>query len=226
MRASPELTRRGFLKTSTVVGGGLVVGFFVPTGMRRLLAQGAAAAAKLPAPNAFLRIAPDESVTVLLAHSEMGQGIWTTLPMLAERGAGRGLEPDPRRARPRVHDVRAHGLRDPGDRRLDHDLVGVRPLPAGRGRGEAAPRHGGGAPLERARERVPDGEGLRRSRREAAELRRARRGRVEAARAGERDPQGREGLDGHRETDAPPRHARKGHRQGRLRPRRQACRAC
>jgi isoquinoline 1-oxidoreductase beta subunit len=88
MRTSSELTRRGFLKTSAALGGGLVVGFFVPTGMRRLLAQGAPAAAKLPAPNAFLRIAPDESVTVVLAHSEMGQGIWTTLPMLLNEELG------------------------------------------------------------------------------------------------------------------------------------------
>jgi isoquinoline 1-oxidoreductase beta subunit len=87
MRASPELTRRGFLKTSAVVGGGLVVGFFVPAGMRRLMAQGVPAA-KLPAPNAFLRIAPDDSVTVLLTHSEMGQGIWTTLPMLVNEELG------------------------------------------------------------------------------------------------------------------------------------------
>jgi isoquinoline 1-oxidoreductase beta subunit len=29
-----------------------------------------------------VRVAPDETVTVLLAHSEMGQGIWTTLAML------------------------------------------------------------------------------------------------------------------------------------------------
>ena len=35
-----------------------------------------------PSPSAFLRIGTDDSVTVLLAHSEMGQGIWTTLPML------------------------------------------------------------------------------------------------------------------------------------------------
>ena len=34
------------------------------------------------APNAFLRIGTDDTVTVLLAHSEMGQGIWTALPML------------------------------------------------------------------------------------------------------------------------------------------------
>ncbi|HXV40779.1 MAG TPA: xanthine dehydrogenase family protein molybdopterin-binding subunit, partial [Steroidobacteraceae bacterium] len=36
----------------------------------------------LPAPNAFLRIGADDSVTVQLAHAEMGQGIWTALPML------------------------------------------------------------------------------------------------------------------------------------------------
>ena len=41
-----------------------------------------AAAAPAFVPNAFLRIAADDSITVLLAHAEMGQGIWTTLPML------------------------------------------------------------------------------------------------------------------------------------------------
>lgn len=77
-------TRRGFLKTSAVVGGGLVVGFFLPEGTRRIALGQAppAAAPALPPPNAFLKIGSDESVTVLLAHSEMGQGIWTTLPML------------------------------------------------------------------------------------------------------------------------------------------------
>ncbi len=77
-------TRRGFLKSSAVVGGGLVVGFFLPEGARRMALGQAPPAAPpaLPPPNAFLRIGSDESVTVLLAHSEMGQGIWTTLPML------------------------------------------------------------------------------------------------------------------------------------------------
>jgi isoquinoline 1-oxidoreductase beta subunit len=87
MRRAPGsagLSRRAFLKTGAAVGGGLVVGFFVPTGLRRFaFAEGAPAKPPaLPAANAFLRIGSDESVTVLLAHSEMGQGIWTTLPML------------------------------------------------------------------------------------------------------------------------------------------------
>jgi isoquinoline 1-oxidoreductase beta subunit len=87
MSTQQEISRRNFLKTSAVVGGGLVVSFFVPTGLRRFAyAQeppaASAALTELPDANAFLRIGSDESVTVLLAHSEMGQGIWTTLPML------------------------------------------------------------------------------------------------------------------------------------------------
>ena len=38
--------------------------------------------------NAFVRIGTDESVTVISAHSEMGQGIYTSLSDVAERGAG------------------------------------------------------------------------------------------------------------------------------------------
>jgi len=84
MSLHKEVSRRSFLKGSAVVGGGLVVGFFVPAALKRFaLAQEApTAAAALPPVNAFLRIGADESVTVLLAHSEMGQGIWTTLPMM------------------------------------------------------------------------------------------------------------------------------------------------
>ena len=59
-----------------------MVGFFVPFRGRLALAQLAPPAAIPLSPNAFLRIGADDSVTVLLAHSEMGQGVWTTLPML------------------------------------------------------------------------------------------------------------------------------------------------
>ncbi|HSS77198.1 MAG TPA: xanthine dehydrogenase family protein molybdopterin-binding subunit [Thermoanaerobaculia bacterium] len=83
----PDVSRRSFLKSSALVGGSLVVGFFVPAPLRRLaFAQEQPAVeggrAPLPPVNAFLRIGSDESVTVILAHSEMGQGIWTTLPMM------------------------------------------------------------------------------------------------------------------------------------------------
>ncbi|MCL1634847.1 xanthine dehydrogenase family protein molybdopterin-binding subunit [Luteimonas sp. SX5] len=84
MNAVRNPSRRDFLKTGAIVGGGLVVAFVVPGAKRFAMAQEtAAAAAAAPfAPNAFLRIGSDDSVTVLLAHSEMGQGIWTALPML------------------------------------------------------------------------------------------------------------------------------------------------
>jgi isoquinoline 1-oxidoreductase subunit beta len=73
----PALSRREFVATSTA----LVIGFvFAPSARRLFAAEGPPKAAPLQ-PNAFLRIAEDDSVTVLLAHSEMGQGVWTTLPM-------------------------------------------------------------------------------------------------------------------------------------------------
>lgn len=81
MNASSDPSRRRFLQHSGLAAGALVVAFFVPGGGRLARAQ-AAAAADAFAPNAFLRIAADGSIRVLLAHSEMGQGIWTALPML------------------------------------------------------------------------------------------------------------------------------------------------
>ena len=73
-------SRRDFLKTSAAATGGLVIAFNVPAA-KRIAALGAAPVSSF-APNAFLRIGTDDTVTVLLAHSEMGQRIWTSLPML------------------------------------------------------------------------------------------------------------------------------------------------
>jgi isoquinoline 1-oxidoreductase subunit beta len=73
------ISRRSFLRSSLLSSAGLVIAFYVPPRGRALADTPAKA---LPAPNAFARIAPDGTVTVLLAHSEMGQGIWTTLAML------------------------------------------------------------------------------------------------------------------------------------------------
>ena len=85
--ASALRSRRDFLKT-TLTAAGLVIAFSIPGVGRFALAQGGAKPAPLPAPNAFLKIASDNSVTVLLSHSEMGQGIWTTLPMLIAEELG------------------------------------------------------------------------------------------------------------------------------------------
>ena len=82
MSAPASPARREFLRKAALSAAGLVIAFHVPGGRRAARAAEAAAAAALPPANAFLRIGTDDTVTVLLAHSEMGQGIWTSLPML------------------------------------------------------------------------------------------------------------------------------------------------
>jgi len=71
-------TRRSFLQIAAGSAAGLVISFHVPSLVRAVPDK----ARPLPDPNAFLRIGSDDSVTVVLAHSEMGQGIWTGLAML------------------------------------------------------------------------------------------------------------------------------------------------
>jgi isoquinoline 1-oxidoreductase beta subunit len=73
-----KLSRREFIKTGILVGGGLVLACHIPLGGR----YAAADAATGFAPNAFLRISTDGSVTVIVNKSEMGQGVYTSLPML------------------------------------------------------------------------------------------------------------------------------------------------
>lgn len=73
-------SRRSFLKTGSTVTGGLLISFFIPAAAKKL--------GELPtgntmfAPNAFLNILPNNTVKIILSHVEMGQGVWTTLPML------------------------------------------------------------------------------------------------------------------------------------------------
>ncbi|HET7826487.1 MAG TPA: xanthine dehydrogenase family protein molybdopterin-binding subunit [Anaeromyxobacter sp.] len=74
------LSRRTFLRGTLASGAGLVIAFYVPGKARG--AEPPKPEKPLPPPNAFLHIAPDGTVKILLAHSEMGQGIWTTLAML------------------------------------------------------------------------------------------------------------------------------------------------
>lgn len=66
------------MKTSALAGGGLLLACHLPFGVCDAFAADEAAFA----PNAFLRIGKDESVTVIVNKSEMGQGVYTSLPML------------------------------------------------------------------------------------------------------------------------------------------------
>ena len=78
MSKGPVMTRRQFIKTGALLGGGLVLACHLPLG--RYNAEAAIEATF--APNAYLRIGKDDSVTVIVNKSEMGQGVYTSLPML------------------------------------------------------------------------------------------------------------------------------------------------
>ncbi len=78
--AFANTSRRGFLKAGAAATGGLVLGFMLPAGGR--LARAAEGKPVVYAPNAFLRVAPDNSVTVTVNRLEFGQGVHTSLPMV------------------------------------------------------------------------------------------------------------------------------------------------
>ena len=73
-----QVSRREFLQSTTVASAGLLIGFSLQS-----CAPGAKGPSGPPVPlNAWLRIAPDDSVTMLVDRSEMGQGVTTSLPQL------------------------------------------------------------------------------------------------------------------------------------------------
>jgi isoquinoline 1-oxidoreductase subunit beta len=72
-------SRRDFLANSVAAGAGLVIGFHLPR------VNWVDAAETLFAPNAFVRIAPDNTITIVSKHLEFGQGVYTGLAtILAE----------------------------------------------------------------------------------------------------------------------------------------------
>ena len=74
-----NLSRRDFLKAGGIACGGLVLGFYLPNLQGGTQAMGAEPSFD---PNAFLRIGADETITVIVNKSEMGQGVYTSLPMV------------------------------------------------------------------------------------------------------------------------------------------------
>ena len=70
------LTRREFVEVGAAAGAGLVLGFYLPS-------RAASPASGTPfAPNAFLEIERNGTITISVIRSEMGQGVLTTMPML------------------------------------------------------------------------------------------------------------------------------------------------
>jgi len=69
-----RLSRREFVAIGGAAGAGLVIGFYLP--------HGANPGKEFFSPNAYLRIMPDNKITIVVARSEMGQGVRTALPMI------------------------------------------------------------------------------------------------------------------------------------------------
>ncbi len=123
---SNELTtsRRGFLKTGALLGGGLMISFTVP-GAKRLAAMGTAAAEDAVAyfvPNAYLSIGADDTIRVILARGD-GTGRMDHPFHADSRRAGCRLEQVQDRARASRSALPAYRLGYADHRRFQHNLV-------------------------------------------------------------------------------------------------------
>jgi isoquinoline 1-oxidoreductase subunit beta len=81
--SSHQVSRRDFVVVLASAGGGLLLGCRVD-GRRDVRSSASAAASDTPsfAPNAFIRIDRNGRVTMIVAQVEMGQGMYTSMPML------------------------------------------------------------------------------------------------------------------------------------------------
>ncbi|HYC71768.1 MAG TPA: molybdopterin cofactor-binding domain-containing protein, partial [Opitutaceae bacterium] len=77
------LDRRGFLRVTALAGGGLAIGYVLPGSEALAQATGAVDdTARVFAPNPFIKITPDGTVTITAKNPEGGQGVKTSLPMI------------------------------------------------------------------------------------------------------------------------------------------------
>lgn len=87
--AQTQLDRRSFLRLAALAGGGLVLGCYArAAGSAQISNPGVEGVDGVFIPNAFIRIAPDGTVTVYSARPEVGQGIKTSLPMVIAEELG------------------------------------------------------------------------------------------------------------------------------------------
>lgn len=80
MKEIVNMSRRDFCKSGVVLGGGLILGVYLPG--NKANAEQLINDASTFIPNAFIRISLNDSVTIIVNKSEMGQGVYTSLPML------------------------------------------------------------------------------------------------------------------------------------------------
>ncbi|MES2658808.1 MAG: molybdopterin cofactor-binding domain-containing protein [Verrucomicrobiota bacterium] len=78
------MDRRSFLSLSALTGGGLLLGLYAGDASAQPAEVGQPTEASLGefSPNAFLRISPDGTVTIVAHKPDMGQGVTTSIPMI------------------------------------------------------------------------------------------------------------------------------------------------
>jgi len=75
------VSRREFVTVMAATGGALLLGYRAE-GAQRAASVAAGTTSASFAPSAFIRIAPDEGITLIMPQAEMGQGVYTSLSML------------------------------------------------------------------------------------------------------------------------------------------------
>ena len=94
-----KVTRRTFIKTSATAAGGLMLAFHLPVSSKmRPFEPYPESGAEI---NAWLTIDPDDTITIRVAQAEMGQGVFSSLPMIVAEE----LEADWRNVRAEYADV-------------------------------------------------------------------------------------------------------------------------
>jgi len=129
-----ELDRREFLANTAAVGGAMVLGFYLPpTSAQATPIQGQPwyRDAMVPEINAWLTIAPDDTVTIRVAQTEMGTGVFTSCPMMVAEE----LQCDWNKVRAEYASARRNAIEPAPEWTL--------PIPGG---GDPANRDGGGEP--------------------------------------------------------------------------------
>ncbi len=79
MAEKSSVSRREFIKAASATGAGLVIGFYLPS-RNQLLASGTIENSFVP--NIWVTVQPDDQIIITSGKSEMGQGVWTSLPMI------------------------------------------------------------------------------------------------------------------------------------------------
>jgi len=200
--AGRGIQRRDFLKVTVAASGGLLIGFHFFGVTQLASAQPPLGSSFMP--NAFVRIGTDENITVIVNHSEMGQGVYTSLPMLLADELDAdwskiGYEPAP------------------VDPKYNHPVFGVQMTggssPGWSCRARFADRCGGAA-VECRCSHVPNGIGSGVQRHSQVDLWPARRRCGEVSSARERSTKRSKGLQVDRQAAQTPRHFRKDKRHG------------